>query len=169
MVGTVRKGTFPQPDEETKETVIESALSIEIDTRRTFLEYTAKQEEDVDISRAEILVSVGRGLQEMENIPSFEELASLLGAALSCSRPVVDKGWLPTTRQVGTSGKTVKPKVYLAFGISGAFQHISGMMDSEVIIAINKDPSAPIFQYAHYGVQEDMHSLAKQMTENLKS
>ncbi len=169
MVGTVRKGAFPQPEDRASETVIESTLSIEPDTRRQFLEYSAKQDEDVDISRAEILVSVGRGLQEMENIPPFEELASLLSAVLSCSRPVVDKGWLPTTRQVGTSGKTVKPKVYLAFGISGAFQHISGMMDSEVIIAVNKDPSAPIFQYAHYGVQEDMHSLVKQMTESLKS
>jgi electron transfer flavoprotein alpha subunit len=118
MVGTVRKGAFPHPEELTGETVVESALSVEIDTRRTFLEYAEKLDEDVDISRADILVSVGRGLQEEENIPPFEELASLLGAVLSCSRPVVDKGWLPTTRQVGTSGKTVKPKVYLAFGIA---------------------------------------------------
>ena len=90
---------------------------------------------------------------------AVEELAKSLGAALSCSRPIVDKGWLPTNRQVGTSGKTVKPKLYLALGISGAFQHVLGMKGSDLIIAVNKDPKAPIFSFADYGIVEDLFKI----------
>ncbi|RLA85118.1 MAG: electron transfer flavoprotein subunit alpha/FixB family protein [Deltaproteobacteria bacterium] len=167
VVGTVRTGAF-EGEGMRKETVFERLEAIEKDPRREFLGYLEEEVGDVDITRAELLVSVGRGVKEKENIPTFEELASLLGGTLSCSRPVADRGWLPKSRQVGTSGKTVKPKVYLAMGISGAFQHIAGMKNSEVIIAVNRDPSAPIFQYAHYGVIEDMHKVAQKMIERLK-
>jgi electron transfer flavoprotein alpha subunit len=92
-------------------------------------------------------------------MPIMEELAKTLGAVLSCSRPIVDKGWLPTDRQVGTSGKTVKPKLYIAVGISGAFQHVLGMKSSDLIIAINKDPKAPIFGFSDYGVVDDLFKV----------
>lgn len=120
---------------------------------------------DVDITTKEILVSVGRGIQNVDNIPQMQELADALGAALSCSRPIVDSKWLPKTRQVGKSGVKVKPKFYLALGISGAPEHIEGMKDAELIIAINSDPNAPIFDYAHYGVTGDLFDLVPVLTE----
>ena len=113
----------------------------------------------VDITAAEKLVGIGRGIKDVANIPMVEDLAKTMGAVVSCSRPIVDKGWLPTDRQVGTSGKTVKPKLYHALGISGAFQHILGMKGSDLIIAVNKDPKAPIFSFADYGVVEDMFKI----------
>jgi electron transfer flavoprotein alpha subunit len=113
----------------------------------------------VDITAAEKLVGIGRGIKDQANIPQVEELAKSINAVLSCSRPIVDKGWLPTDRQVGSSGKTVKPKLYLALGISGAFQHILGMKNSDLIIAVNKDPKAPIFNFANYGIVEDMFKV----------
>jgi len=110
----------------------------------------------VDITTQDILVSVGRGIQSDENLPMVEELASKLGGAVSCSRPLVDSKWLPKSRQVGKSGLKVKPKVYLALGISGAPEHIEGMKDAELIIAVNTDENAPIFDYAHYAVVADV-------------
>ena len=106
---------------------------------------------EVDIAQAEFLVSVGRGVGEEENLALVRELAQSLGAVLSCSRPIVDKKWLPKYHQVGTSGKSVKPKVYLALGISGAFQHVAGISGAGTVIAVNKDPRAPIFRVAQYG------------------
>ena len=122
---------------------------------------------DVDITRADILVSVGRGIQGPENLELADELAEALGAAVSCSRPVVDAGWLPRSRQVGKSGQTVKPKVYLALGISGAPEHLQGMKDSELIIAVNSDPSAPIFEVAQYGATVDILDLMPALAEKL--
>jgi electron transfer flavoprotein alpha subunit len=113
----------------------------------------------VDISQAPFIVAVGRGIKDEENIPQAQELAERLGAVLACSRPVVDKRWLEKERQVGTSGKTVKPKAYLALGISGAFQHMAGIKGPGVLIAVNKDPKAPIFAAADYGVVEDMFKI----------
>jgi electron transfer flavoprotein alpha subunit len=113
----------------------------------------------VDITAAEKLVGIGRGIKDVANIPMVEDLAKTMGAVLSCSRPIVDKGWLPTDRQVGTSGKTVKPKLYIAVGISGAFQHILGMKSADLIIAINKDPKAPIFSFSDYGVVDDLFKV----------
>jgi electron transfer flavoprotein alpha subunit len=113
----------------------------------------------VDITAAEKLVGVGRGIKDVTNIPMVEELAKAIGAVVSCSRPIVDKGWLPSDRQVGTSGKTVKPKLYIALGISGAFQHVLGMKSSDLIIAVNKDPKAPIFSFSDYGVVEDIFKI----------
>ncbi len=114
---------------------------------------------DLDITKCEVLVSVGRGIQDKENLPLAQALAEALGGAVSASRPVVDQGWLPLTRQVGKSGMTVAPKLYLALGISGAPEHQEGMKDSELIIAINTDPKAPIFDIAHYGATVDLLDL----------
>jgi electron transfer flavoprotein alpha subunit len=124
---------------------------------------------DVDITTKKILVSVGRGIQNVDNIPQMQELADALGAALSCSRPIVDSKWLPKTRQVGKSGVKVKPKFYLALGISGAPEHIEGMKDAELIVAINSDPNAPIFDYAQYGVVSDLFDLVPVLTEKAKA
>jgi electron transfer flavoprotein alpha subunit len=136
---------------------------------RRFLEYVEAAIGEVDITQAEILVSVGRGIGDAENIPLAEEFADALGATLSCSRPVVDKKWLPKERQVGTSGKTVKPKVYIALGISGAFQHVAGMKNAGTIIAVNKDPKAPIFAVADYGIVDDLFNVLPALTEKVKA
>jgi len=115
------------------------------------------------ISKADIIIALGRGIGEQKNIEVFRKLAGLLSAELACSRPLVDMQWFPADRQVGMSGRTVEPRVYLACGISGAAQHIAGMHRSRLVIAINKDPSAPIFQVAHYGVVADLFELLPEM------
>jgi electron transfer flavoprotein alpha subunit len=118
---------------------------------------------DVDITTADFLLSIGRGVGDKENVPQFEELADKMGATLSVSRPLVDQGWMPNSRQVGQSGKTVKPKVYLALGISGAVQHLAGMKTSGTIIAVNSDPEAAIFNVAHYGAVADLFDVAEEL------
>jgi electron transfer flavoprotein alpha subunit len=118
---------------------------------------------DVDITTAEFLLSIGRGVGERESIEMFEDLAERMGAVLGVSRPIVDAGWMPASRQVGQSGKTVKPKVYLALGISGAIQHLAGMKTSGTIIAVNTDPEASIFGVAHYGAVADMFDIAEEL------
>ena len=118
---------------------------------------------DVDITTADFLLSIGRGIGERENIDRFAALAEKMGATLSVSRPIVDAGWMPSARQVGQSGKTVKPKVYIAFGISGAVQHLAGMKTSGTIIAVNTDPEAAIFDVAHYGAVIDLFSVADEL------
>ncbi|RMD96094.1 MAG: electron transfer flavoprotein subunit alpha/FixB family protein [Calditrichaeota bacterium] len=123
---------------------------------------------DVDITQQDVLVSVGRGIQSEDNLGMVEELANALGGAVSSSRPIVDNKWLPKTRQVGKSGLKVKPKLYFAVGISGAPEHIEGMKDAELIIAVNTDPEAPIFEYAHYGTTEDLFDVVPALTEKLK-
>lgn len=123
---------------------------------------------DVDITKQDILVSIGRGIQSQDNIPLAEELAEALGGAVSASRPIIDAGWLPKARQVGKSGQTVKPKVYLALGISGAPEHLEGMRDAGLIIAVNTDAKAPIFDVAHYGVVADLFDILPALTEKVK-
>ena len=123
---------------------------------------------DVDITKEPILVSVGRGIGSQDNIPLVQELADALGAALSASRPIVDQGWLPKSRQVGKSGMTVKPKLYIAVGISGAPEHLEGMRSSATIVAINTDAAAPIFGVAHYGVVGDLFDVLPALTEKIK-
>jgi electron transfer flavoprotein alpha subunit len=123
---------------------------------RRYLETVVAEAGDVDITKHNVLVSIGRGIQEKENVAIAQELADALGAAVSCSRPVVDAKWMEKSRQVGSSGKTVKPKVYLACGISGAFQHLAGIKGSPFLIAINKNPKAPIFQVADVGIVDDI-------------
>ena len=122
----------------------------------------------VDLSAAELIVSVGRGIKEKENIAIVEELAKAMGAELAASRPICDNGWLPMERQVGSSGQTVSPKVYLAVGISGAIQHQVGMKGARTVIAINKDPNAPIFEIADYGLVGDLFEIVPALTEELK-
>ncbi len=130
-----------------------------------FEEFLLPEAGDVDITQQDILVAVGRGIQQKENIELAEQLAQVLGGAVCASRPVVDQGWLPTTRQVGKSGMTVRPKLYLAFGISGAPEHQEGMKNSELIVAVNTDPRAPIFDIAHYGAQVDALELLPALVE----
>ena len=122
----------------------------------------------VDLTAAEIIVSVGRGIKEKENIPIVEELAKALGAELAASRPICDSGWLPMERQVGSSGQTVSPKVYLAVGISGAIQHLVGMTGAKTIVAINKDANAPIFEVADYGIVGDLFEVVPALVEEVK-
>ncbi|MBD3265500.1 electron transfer flavoprotein subunit alpha/FixB family protein [bacterium] len=122
---------------------------------------------DVDITQQDILVSIGRGIEQQENIEMAEELAEALGGAVSASRPIVDQGWLPSTRQVGKSGMIVSPKCYLALGISGAPEHQEGMRGANLIIAVNTDPNAPIFNIAHYGAVADMLDVVEALKEQL--
>ncbi len=131
-------------------------------------DYIEPEAGDVDISTESLLISVGRGIQSEDNIEIAEELAEALGGVVSASRPVVDQGWLPTSRLVGKSGYQVKPKVYLALGISGAPEHTESITGSEVIIAINTDPAAPIFNIAKYGVVEDIFDLVPVLTEKIE-
>jgi electron transfer flavoprotein alpha subunit len=134
-----------------------------VESRARHLEFVDVEQGDVDITTADFLLSIGRGVGEKENIGQFEELADKMGAVLSVSRPIVDSGWVPNVRQVGQSGKTVKPKVYLALGISGAVQHLAGMKTSGTIIAVNTDAEAPIFNVAHYGAVADLFDVAEEL------
>lgn len=126
-------------------------------------------EQTVDLGSAQRIVSVGRGIKEAENIPLAEELARALGAELAASRPICDAGWLPIERQVGSSGHTVSPKLYLALGISGAIQHLVGMKGSQCVVAINKDPDAPIFEVADFGIAADLFEVVPALVEALKA
>ncbi len=169
-VVTVRSGAFPILEKEALPgdmVKVPSPLTEESLAKR-FLQYVEAAVGEVDITQADILVSVGRGIKEAENIPMVKELADAIGGTLSCSRPVVDKKWLPKDRQVGTSGKTVKPKVYVAIGISGAFQHIAGMKGAGTVIAINKDPKAPIFGVATYGIVADLFKIVPVLKDKVK-
>ena len=132
------------------------------------LEFFRESARGVDLNTAEIIVSVGRGIKEAENIPIVEKLAEALGAEMAASRPICDNGWLPMERQVGSSGQTVAPKLYIAVGISGAIQHLVGMKGSKTIVAINKDPEAPIFEVADYGIVGDLFQVVPALVEEIK-
>ncbi|UCG25735.1 MAG: electron transfer flavoprotein subunit alpha/FixB family protein [Chloroflexota bacterium] len=138
------------------------------DLRVTLAAYIEPETADVDIAKEPILISVGRGVQTEDNIELVEELAEMLGGVICASRPVVDQGWLPTSRMVGKSGQSVKPKLYLAMGISGAPEHVEGITESEMVIAINTDPDAPIFDVAQYGAEVDMLDLTEVLIEQLE-
>jgi electron transfer flavoprotein alpha subunit len=141
-----------------------SAFSVEVPSSRArHVDFQEAAVGDVDITTSDFLLSIGRGVGEQDAIPQFERLAEKLGAVLSVSRPLVDAGWMPNARQVGQSGKTVKPKVYLALGISGAVQHLAGMKTSGTIIAVNTDPEAAIFNVAHYGAVADLFDVADEL------
>ncbi|HBF43490.1 MAG TPA: electron transfer flavoprotein subunit alpha/FixB family protein, partial [Desulfobacteraceae bacterium] len=156
---TVRPGAFLPPEnmEERQGELVKRELPFSLPgLNKQFVEFVDTGAGDVDITQADLLVSIGRGIGEEENIEVMKELADALSGVISCSRPVVDKNWLPKFYQVGTSGKSVKPKVYLAFGISGAFQHLAGITGAGTVIAVNKDKKAPIFREADYGVVDDL-------------
>jgi electron transfer flavoprotein alpha subunit len=169
---TVRPGAFKTtaPIPLSGVVVVKSAEFSQLQPKpsRRYLETIRAASGDVDITKFDVLVSVGRGIQKRENIAIAQELADALGAALSCSRPVVDANWLEKSRQVGTSGKTVKPKVYLACGISGQFQHVAGLKGNPFIIAVNKSPKAPIFQVADVGVVADILEFLPMLTQKVR-
>jgi len=135
---------------------------------RKFLELVEAEVGDVDITKEDVLIAVGRGIEDEDNLEIVEELAEAMGAAVACSRPVVDAKWLEKSRQVGTSGLTVKPKVYLACGISGSFQHMGGIKGNPFVVAINKNPKAPIFQVADVGIVTDILDFLPELTEKIE-
>lgn len=169
-VVTVRPGAFkPQPAASANGSVVDKSSAVgRLTARRRYLDTIVAEAGDVDITKHSVLVSVGRGIQEQDNVKIAEELAEVLGAAVSCSRPVVDAKWLEKSRQVGSSGKTVKPKVYLACGISGSFQHLAGLKGSPFIVAINKNASAPIFQVADVGIVDDILEFLPELTDKIR-
>lgn len=137
-------------------------------SRRRYLETIAAEVGDVDITREAVLVSIGRGIGEQENITLAEDLAEAMGAAVSCSRPVVDAKWMEKSRQVGSSGKTVRPKVYMACGISGSFQHLAGLKGNPFLVAINKNPKAPIFRVADVGIVDDILEFMPALADRVR-
>ena len=170
VVINVRPGVF-QPDESKSAggaVVDKSGDAGDLSASRNFLEIVEAEVGDVDITKEDVLVSIGRGIEDEDNIEIADELAEAMGAVVSCSRPIVDAKWLEKSRQVGTSGQTVKPKVYMALGISGSFQHLGGLKGSPFIVAVNKNPKAPIFQVAEVGVVEDLLEFVPELTTKIK-
>ncbi len=167
---SVQSGAFAA-DEVKKGTAQVQTLDLQLgglETEREILGVEQAAEGQVDLSQAEIVVAVGRGIGDADKIPMIEELAAALGGEIGASRPVIDNGWLPRERQIGSSGQVVAPKLYLAAGISGAIQHLVGMKGSKVIVAINKDASAPIFGVAHYGIVGDLHEIVPALTAAIR-
>ena len=160
-----------QPDESKSgggEVVDKSGEAGDLSTKRTYLEIVEAEAGDVDITKSEVLVSVGRGIEDEDNVEMVFDLAKAMGADVSCSRPIVDAKWLEKSRQVGTSGQTVKPKVYLAMGISGSFQHMGGLKGNPFIVAVNKNTKAPIFQVADVGIEVDILEFIPELTEAIE-
>jgi electron transfer flavoprotein alpha subunit len=166
---TVVPGSVPGEAGRGTAGAVESVAAAPSPGRMVFRAMIRPEAGGVDITKEEILVSVGRGIESQENIELVEELAQAIGGTVSASRPIVDSGWLPKVRQVGKSGVTVKPKLYLAVGISGAPEHLQGMKDAELIVAINTDPDAPIFGVADYGVCGDLFDVVPALTECAKA
>jgi electron transfer flavoprotein alpha subunit len=162
VVLLLRPTTWPPAEGQGSATVTDFPVSIQ-GSRARHQDFEEVAAADVDITTADFLLSVGRGIGDKENLPRFEDLADKMGATLSVSRPIVDAGWMTNARQVGQSGKTVKPKVYLALGISGAVQHLAGMKTSGTIIAVNNDPEAAIFNVAHYGAVADLFEVTEEL------
>lgn len=164
---TIRPGSFTPVEGGSAggNVVDKSGDAGDISCKRSFLEIVEAEVGDVDITKSDVLVSVGRGIEDQENIEMAEELAEAMGAVVSCSRPIVDAKWLEKSRQVGTSGQTVKPKVYMAMGISGSFQHMGGIKGNPFIVAVNKNPKAPIFQVADVGIVADILEFMPELTE----
>ena len=164
---TVRSGAF-RPDAASPaggQVVDRSAEAAGLTARRRFVRLVPTEAGDIDITREDVLVSVGRGIGDQENLALVHDLAEAMGAAVACSRPLVDAKWLEKPRQVGTSGQTVKPRIYLALGISGSFQHLGGLKGNPYLVAVNTNPKAPIFQAATIGVVADLLELVPALTE----
>ncbi len=169
---TVRPGSFKADESKSAagKIVDKTAEAMEGDIpagARRFLEVVEAEVGDVDITKSDVLVSVGRGIEDEDNLEMIFDLAKAMGADVSCSRPIVDAKWLEKSRQVGTSGQTVKPKVYMALGISGAFQHVGGIKGAPFIIAINKNSKAPIFQVADVGIVDDILEFIPELTDRI--
>ena len=166
---TFREGAVEAPEAAAEGSVekLDNPFTDDVPYRK-FVEYVEAEVGDVDITQSDILVAIGRGLKEDKNLPVVEELAAAIKADLAGSRAATDAGWIPHDRQVGTSGKAVKPKLYIAMGISGAFQHLAGMKGAKTIVAINKDPEAPIFSVADYAIVDDLFKVVPKLTEKLK-
>ena len=172
QMATVRAGVMQkaEPKPGAKAEVINFDAKLEKNSKYVEIQEVIKSvAETVDIMDAKILVSGGRGVGSAENFKLLEDLAEALGGEVSCSRAVTDNGWLPVDRQVGQTGKTVRPQVYFAIGISGAIQHVAGMEESDLIIAINKDEDAPIFDVADYGIVGDLNKIVPQLTAAIKA
>ena len=172
QMATVRAGVMQKndPDDSKKAEVVEFNPTIEKNDKFVEILDIVKAVSDVeDIMDAKILVSGGRGVGSQENFSILQDLADAIGGTVSCSRAVVDNGWMPKDLQVGQTGKTVSPQVYIAIGISGAIQHVAGMEEADIIIAINKDPDAPIFEVADYGVVGDLNKIVPMLTEQIKT
>jgi electron transfer flavoprotein alpha subunit len=167
---TLRTGAFPfAPSGGAKGSIENLACPIDLASlRKRFVQYVEAEKGDVDIASADIIVSIGRGIGDEPDLDIFESLSETIGGVLACSRPIVDKNLLPKYHQVGTSGIEVKPKVYLALGISGAFQHLGGIKGSPLLIAVNKDPRAPIFRVANYGIVGDLNEVVPALEEKIK-
>lgn len=167
---TLQSGAFPADAREAGSAPV-ATLGVEIASTardRELLGVEQAAAETVDLSKAEAIVAVGRGIGGADKLPPIEELAGLLRAELGASRPVIDSGWLPRDRQIGSSGQTVAPKLYLALGISGAIQHLVGMKGANCVVAINKDASAPIFKVARYGIVGDLHEIVPALNKALR-
>ena len=163
----VRPGAF-QADESKAaggSVVDKSGDAGDMNAGRRYLETVEAEVGDVDITKEDVLVSIGRGIEDEDNLEIADDLAEAMGAVVSCSRPIVDAKWLEKSRQVGTSGQTVKPKVYLACGISGSFQHLGGLKGNPFVVAINKNPKAPIFQVADVGIEADILDFLPELTD----
>jgi len=169
-VVTLRPGAFqPLQSAAANGTIVDKSSEVGVlAAGRRYLKTITAVAGDVDITKHNVLVSIGRGIQEKDNVAIAQELADTLGAAVSCSRPVVDAKWLDSSRQVGSSGKTVRPKVYLACGISGAFQHLAGIKGNPFIVAINKNSKAPIFQVADIGIVDDILEFIPELTNKVR-
>lgn len=166
---TIRPGSFAaQESGSAAGTVVDKTAAAGTPAaKRRYVEVVAAEVGDVDITKSEVLVAVGRGIEEQDNLEIVHELAAAMGADVACSRPIVDAKWLEKSRQVGTSGQTVKPKVYIAAGISGSFQHMGGIKGNPFIVAINKNAKAPIFQMADVGVVANMLEFLPELTEKI--
>lgn len=167
---TIRPGSFAPVDggDAGGSVVDKSGDAGDLGVSRKFLEVVEAEVGDVDITKSDVLVSIGRGIEDEDNIEVAQELADAMKAVVSCSRPIVDAKWLEKSRQVGTSGQTVKPKVYMAMGISGSFQHMGGIKGNPFIVAVNKNPKAPIFQVADVGIEADILEFMPDLTEAIE-
>jgi electron transfer flavoprotein alpha subunit len=168
VFATFQSGAYRAEQAERSTAAVES-LPVEIGAVRMTPEPPFQEvKQAVDLSKADVIVAVGRGIKSQENLALVQGLADALGAELAASRPICDAGWLPIDRQIGSSGQTVAPKLYIALGISGAIQHLVGMKNADTIVAVNKDPEAPIFDIADYGIVGDLFEVIPVLTEEIK-
>lgn len=172
QIGTVRPGTFKKAALKKADVVVtkEEIPYAKKDLRSVLLSFKKDENAaDVNVEEAEVIICVGGGLKSMDQIGPFQELADLLGGVIGVTRPLIDKGFYPLRRQIGQSGKSVSPRLYIGFGISGAIQHTAGITSSETIVAVNNNPEAPIFGHADYAIVGDMHEVARELVEAIKA